>query len=181
MSSLLISQQNQIAINSWYRLLWSGIKIFRDCRHFKLHELLDFAYTQFDQPADYTAKQSLFPDCRIRYIQQSKKRLGCGQHWPIYDGIFTYTDSSSKELGVDAGMFVDHVTKDHSAAVDEPNHSIPLSNTSTIFQIEMLAISTASVSLLSIWNQNSAFITDSLSAMQSLLNPVYNSDQTIQP
>ena len=75
MSSPLIAQQKQIAINSWYRLLSSGIKISRDCRHFKLHKLLDFAYTQFDQPADYTAKQSLFhfPDCRIRYIQQSKK------------------------------------------------------------------------------------------------------------
>ena len=162
----------QLAINSWYRLLRTGIKVFPDCGHHKLHKLLNLAYDQFDQPADYTAKQILFPDCRIKFLYPSKEDwVDDNIDLSMYD-ILAYTDGSSNELGVGAGVFVDHKTKDHSIVVDDPNQSISLSNTSTIFQAEMLAISTASVSLLSARNLNIAIITDSLSALQSLQNPV---------
>ena len=79
--------------------------------------------------------------------------------------ILTYTDDSSNELGVGPGLFVDHKTKDHSIVGDDPNQSISSSNTSTIFQAEMLAISTASVSLHSVRNVNIANIAHSFSAM----------------
>ena len=88
-----------------------------------------------------------------------------------YD-IVAYTDGSSNELGVGARLFVDHKTKDHSSVVDDHNQLISLSSMSTIFQAEMFAISTASLSLLSVRNRNIAIITDSLSAMQSLQNHV---------
>ena len=89
----------------------------------------------------------------------------------MYD-ILAYTDGSSNKIGVGASLFVHHKTKDHSSVVDNPNQLVSLLSLSTAFQAEMLAIFTASVSLLSVRNQNIAIITDSLSAMQSLQNHV---------
>lgn len=114
----------QLAINSWYRLLRSGIKVFPDCGHHKLHKLLNLAYDQFDQPADYAAKQILFPDCRIKFLYPPKEDwVDDNIDLSMYD-ILAYTDGSSNDLGVGAGVFVDHKTKDHTIVVDDPNQSI---------------------------------------------------------
>ena len=123
-----------------------------------------------DQPADYTAKQIIFPNSRVAFLYPSKEdwaenKLSLESH-----NICAYTDGLANELGV--GVFVESTIEDQAAFLNsDQEQSVSLSKTTTIFQAEMLALSTALTILNSCVNTSIALITESMSVMQSLQNP----------
>ena len=87
-----------------------------------------------------------------------------------YD-ICAYTNGSSNELGVGAGIFIS--PKNEMVDYDNPNQNIhiPISNTTNVFQTEMLEISTSAHLLLQNVTKHIVILSDSLSAIQSLESP----------
>ena len=161
----------QFAQNSWYRLLRTGA-VTHHC-HFdhKIHQMLIKSTEVCIQPADFTQRTLIFPNVNIQFTYPSKESWLEDQFDTQKYDICAYTDGSSNELGVGAGIFI--WPENEMADYDNPNQNIhiPLSNTTTVFQAEMLAISTAAHLLLHNVNKHIAILSDSLSAIQSLENP----------
>ena len=63
----------QFALNTRYRLVRSGIKIYPECGHHNIHTLLSLACDLCNQPADYTAKQIIFPMPELNFCTSQKK------------------------------------------------------------------------------------------------------------
>ena len=162
----------QFALNTRYRLVQSGIKIYPECGHHNIHTLLSLACDLCNQPADYTAKQIIFPNSRVEFLYPSKEDWAKNKLSLESYNICAYTDGLANELGVGAGVFVESTIEDQAAILNSDQmQSVSLSKTTTIFQAEMLALSTALTIHNSCVNTSIALITVSMSAMQSLQNP----------
>ena len=65
----------QFALNTWYRLVQSGTKIYPECGHHEIHTPLSLVCDLCDQPADNTAKQIIFPNSRVEFLYPAKEDL----------------------------------------------------------------------------------------------------------
>ena len=102
----------------------------------------------------------------------------------IYN-ICAHTDGSFHELGVWTGDFIQLSESKSNGLFDSEEAScisIPLIKTTTIFQAEMIGISTAAVVvvLASAENKNIVRLTDNMSAIQSLENPEVKSKTKLE-
>ena len=159
----------QLALNCWYRLLRTGVKPHLDVGHQKVHKMLVEISTVTSQPADFVHKNIIFVDNTIKLLYPSKDRWLDNQVDTSVFDICVFTNGSLNELCFGAGIFIEIENNE-----DSPDNSlsIPLSKTATIFQAEMLAISTAANILTSNSDLNLAIITNSESVMESLQNLV---------
>ena len=168
-------KSKQMAMNSCYRLLRSKsfIKSSENGHGKIVNQMSEHAV----QPSDHIPKCIQFCDRNIHFVIPPKQDwLDSKVELDKFD-ICIYTDGSSHELGVGSGIFITEADKEPKLETEnepQPDNeiSISLSPTTTIFQAEITAISNAAAVLLSKANQNIALITDSLSCLQTLRNPV---------
>ena len=171
----------QVAMNTLYRLIRTGIQLKPlENSHTKLvNQMSELVF----YPSDYTQKRIMFCNQSINFVFHSK------DDWlqelvdlDIYD-ICAYTDGSSHELGVGTGVFIQLSESKSNGLFDSEETScisIPLTKSTTIFQAEMIGISTAAVVLASAENKNIAILTDSIAAIQSLQNPEVKSKTKLE-